>query len=263
IEVTYIPVNEDGLISPKDIKKALKKNTVLVSVMYVNNEIGTVQPIKEISEILKEHSAYFHVDAVQAANYLNINVKDLGVDLMTLSGHKIYGPKGSAILYKKEDVNISPIVTGGEQERKLSAGTENVPAFIGFAEALKETEELKEKESKRVGHLRDIFIEKILSNTSDVGLNGSKSLRIPNNINVYFKNTSSEILIPKFDAKGLLVSGGSACTSRTPEPSHVIEALGRKEYAKNSIRITLGRHTTEEDINKAADIFIKIAKQKQ
>lgn len=260
VEVTHIPVDEKGLVDPEDIKKALKDNTVLVSVMYVNNEIGTTQPIKEIAGILKGHSAYFHTDAVQAANYLDINVQELGVDMMTLSGHKIYGPKGSAILYKKEEVELQPLITGGEQERKLSAGTENMPAFIGFTEALKETEELKNAESARIKKLRDAFIKKVLKEAPGVGLNGSQDKRVPNNINIYFEDLASEVLIPLFDAEGVLVSGGSACTSRTPEPSHVIAALGREEYAKNSIRVTLGRSTTQKDIEKAADVFIKIAK---
>lgn len=267
VEVTYINTNEDGLVSAEDVKNALQENTVLVSVMYVNNEIGTVQPIAEIANAVRDFrnstsSSYplMHTDAVQAANYLDVGAKTLGMDLMTLSGHKIYGPKGSAILYKREAASIEPIISGGEQERKMYAGTENMPAIIGFAEALKETEELKEKETKRVSALRDLFIDRVLSEAPGVGLNGSKNNRVANNINIYFENISSESLIPLFDSEKIYVSGGSACTSRTPEPSHVISALGKDAYAKNSIRVTLGRHTTKNDIEKATEVFIKIAK---
>lgn len=261
VDVSYIPVSEEGLVNGDKIKEALKENTVLVSVMYVNNEIGTIQPIQEISEILKDHSAHFHVDAVQAANYLDIKPDNLGVDFMSISGHKIYGPKGSALLFKREGIDIDPIITGGEQERKMFAGTENMPAIAGFAEALKETEELKQSEAKRIKELRDKFIKEAVNSSSNVVLNGSEHQRIQNNINVYFENTPSEVLIPLFDAEGVYVSGGSACTSRTPEPSHVMEALGREKYARNSIRITLGRHTTEENIANAISVFKKISKE--
>lgn len=261
VDVTYVPVSKEGFVSVLDIQNAMKKNTVLVSVMYVNNEIGTVQPIKEIAEVLKDFPAYLHVDAVQAANYLGINATDLGVDMMTLSSHKIYGPKGAALLYKKENVEISPIVTGGDQERKLSSGTENMPCIAGFVEALKEIEELKPREPEQILALRKIFIDRVLNNGKNIGLNGSNEQRVPNNINIYFKNISSEALIPLFDAEKVYVSGGSACTSRTPEPSHVIKAIGREEYAKNSIRVSLGRETSKEDIERAADVFIKISKE--
>ena len=278
VEVTYLSVDKEGLITPKQIKDAIKKNTVLVSVGYVNSEIGTVQPIKEIAKVIRSYNLQpthshrqrsvagattynlvFHSDAVQAANYLDINVKNLGVDLMTLSAHKIYGPKGAALLYKKESVDLAPIITGGEQERGYMAGTENIPAILGFGEAMKETQELKETEAKRLAELQDYLIKNI-KKIKNIGLNGSETQRIYNNVNIYFENKLAEVLIPLFDSEGIFVSGGSACTSRTPEPSHVIIAIGREKYAKSSISVTMGRSTCKKDIDKIIAVIKKLAK---
>ena len=268
VEVTYLPVDGNGLVSLEDISQALKENTILVSVMYVNNEIGTIQPIREISDIIKAHNAQygtkrviFHTDAVQAANYLNINIHDLGADMMTLSGHKIYGPKGVAILFKSDDVSIAPTTTGGGQERGYRSGTENVPALVGFAKALKDAQDLRQSESERLIALRDNFIQKVLSEGKDISLNGSAQKRVANNANFCFKNIPSEVLIPALDAKGIYVSSGSACTARVPEPSHVIQAIGKGDCAINSIRCTFGRSTTEEELKKSAEAIIEISNQ--
>lgn len=282
IEVTYLPVNKEGLITLKQVENAIKENTVLVSVGYVNSEIGTVQPIKEIARFInfhnltfKTHNLVFHSDAVQAVNYLDINVKNLGVDLMTLSAHKIYGPKGAALLYKKEGVELMPTITGGEQERGYMAGTENIPAILGFGEAMKETEELKETETRRLEKLQEYLILNI-KNIKGVGINGfiprlssgqvnlsqnrAEIKRVPNNVNIYFENKLAEVLVPLFDREEIFVSGGSACTSRTPEPSYVIIAIGREKYAKNNIRITMGRSTTKKSIDKLIGAIKKLAK---
>ena len=268
VEVTYLPVDSEGFISAGQVKEALKENTVLVSVGYVNNEIGTIQPVVEIMETIREHRmaqakgayALFHTDAVQAANYLDINVKNLGVDLMTISSHKIYGPKGTALLYKKEGVELAPIITGGDQERGYHSGTENLPAIVGFAEALKETQELKEKENSRLKELQDLFIKKILDNTSGVALNGSRENRVPNNISLCFESKDTETLLPALDEAGIYASSGSACKSRIPEPSHVIEAIGKKDCARRTIRFSLGRSTTNKDVERALNGIIKISK---
>lgn len=280
VEVTYLPVNSEGLIKAKQVEVALQENTVLVSVMYVNNEIGTIQPIAEIAKTISRarsksqianrkssshkpfaisHLPFFHTDAVQATNYLDINVEHLGVDLMTFSGHKIYGPKGIGMLYKKETVKMRPQITGGSQERELRAGTENVAAIVGFAQALKDVEEEKSKETQRVHDLRELFIEKILKGVPSATLNGSRDLRVAGNANFCFSHTTSEVLIPTLDALGVYASGGSACSARVPEPSHVIAALGGEaECAKSSIRFSLGRPTTRDQIESAAAAVIQL-----
>lgn len=260
IEVTYLPVNSEGLISAQQVKDALTDHTVLVSVMYVNNEIGTIQPIREIADILKGTGVLLHTDAVQAANYLDIRPAMLGVDLMTLSGHKIYGPKGVGLLYKKESVAIAPLLTGGGQERGMRGGTENVPAIVGFAEALKETTQLRESETARLIALRDSFFEHI-ETIEGITINGSRTQRIANNINISVEGVGAEIAIPWMDERHIYVSSASACTARVPEPSHVIAALGEKTLAKNSIRFTLGRNTNKTDIERAVQAVIELRKE--
>jgi len=260
IEVTYLPVTSEGLINAQQVKEALKETTVLVSVMYVNNEIGTIQPIREIAEVLKGTKTLLHTDAVQAANYLDIRPATLGVDLMTLSGHKIYGPKGVGLLYKKERVAMAPLLTGGGQERGMRGGTENVPAIVGFAEALAETTELRESEATRLRALRDSFFEHI-ETIEGVTINGSRAHRVANNINVSLEGVGAEIAIPWMDERHIYVSSASACTARVPEPSHVIAALGEKTLAKNSIRFTLGRDTDKNDIERAVQAVVELKKE--
>ncbi|MEX2144866.1 MAG: cysteine desulfurase family protein [Candidatus Spechtbacterales bacterium] len=268
VEVSYIPVDGDGLVNPDDVAKAIKDTTVLASVMYVNNEIGTIQPIKQISDLINSYNensdvkkVVFHTDAVQATNYLDINPHDLGVDLMTISGHKIYGPKGTAILFKSRDVSLAPATTGGGQERGYRSGTENIPAIVGFAKALKDAQSFKNSESERLTALRDKFIKDVLSGAKGAGLNGSAEKRIANNASFCFENFPSEVMVPALDAKGVYVSSGSACAARVPEPSHVINAIGKEDCALNTIRCTLGRETTEEDLKKATEAIIEISNQ--
>lgn len=268
VEVTYLDVDENGLISLEELKKALRKETVLVSIMYANNEIGTVQPIADIGrEILKWRKnnttsfPYFHTDACQAANYLDLSVEKLHVDLMTLNGSKIYGPKGVGALYKRRGVVLHAQVYGGRQEKGLRAGTENVPGIVGFATALELVQ--KKKENVRIEKLRNYFWESIEKKIPDVFLNGpmqenkktkkpesTQTMRLPSNLNVYFKDIEAEALILYLDSYGISCSSGSACSTESNEPSHVLKACGMSdERAFGSIRFSLGKDTTKKDID--------------
>lgn len=260
VRVTYLPVYENGIVKVKDVREALTENTILVSVMYANNEIGTIQPVKEIGRMLEEwkkengrtHTAYpyFHIDACQAANYCNLDVVRLRAHLMTVNSSKVYGPKGIALLYKREGIKIEPITLGGGQERGLRSGTESVTLAIGFAEALTEAVELKEKESERLEKLRDSFFDKILKEIPEVIIYGDKKDRLPNNINIRVPGILSDEMIIRLDAKGFAVSHKSACASAESDGSYVLEAIGasRDEVLQN-IRITLGRSTSRKDLD--------------
>jgi cysteine desulfurase len=269
-EVTYIKPNKDGLISVKDIKKAIKPNTVLVSIMYVNNEIGTVQPIAEIGKMIsmnnelriknyaKNHNSssiinnskiYFHTDAVQAVEYFDCNVKKLNVDLLSLSAHKFGGPKGIGILYIGKDVSTKPQMTGGAQEYGMRAGTENVPGIVGLAKAI-ELLKVKKSKNRETLKLRDELIDGIIKKIPNTTLNGSRKYRSPNNVNISFKNVEGESILLNLDLLGIAASSGSACTSGSLLPSHVLLAIGvKQEEAHGAIRFTLGDLTTKQDIN--------------
>lgn len=275
-EVTYIKVNEMGLINPRDVKGALKKNTILVSVMYVNNEIGVIEPIYEIAKVvrhfrkdLNHNSIYplFHTDATQAINYIDIsNIEKLGVDMLSFNGSKIYGPKGVGVLFKKRHIELSPIYSGGLQEFGLRSGTENVSSIAGLALAFEITNKMKKKESERLTKLRDYAIEKLLEINNDenyIRVNGDLKERIPNNINISVKGLSSELLVIELDAKGLEVSSKSACKSGEDDDSYVVKALreasGERYYEEEgSLRITLGRDTNKSDVDKFIDALTKI-----
>lgn len=272
-EVTKVPVGEDGIVDPKDVRDALRPETVLVSIMYANNEIGTVQPIAEIGKIIKEYREekkqtknfelgtwnlglpYFHTDACQAAGALNLDVHHLGVDLLTFNGSKIYGPKGIGALYVKRGVRLKPLVYGGGQEKGLRSGTENTALIIGLAKALEIAEADRERESARLAGLRDYFIAELQKRVPKTVLNGHAAKRLPNNINVSILDVEGEAVLLYFDNEGIAVSTGSACTSTTLDPSHVILALGVPyEYAHGSIRFTLGRKTTKEELDEVLGI---------
>lgn len=253
LEVTYVEVGETGVVNPKDVEDAIKENTVLVSIMYVNNEVGTIQPIVEIAKMLRhfrkknkiQNSKFnipiFHTDASQAPLYFPLNTIKLGVDMMTLGGHKIYGPKGVGCLYVKKDTKIN-------LPRK---GTENIPLIVGFAKALELAEENKEKESERLRKLQDYFIKELEEKISGLKLNGSREKRAPNNVNIYVPNIDGEFLTVVLDSKGIACSTKSACKeSDDEEGSYVIQALGHsKERAKSSLRFSLGKTTTKSDID--------------
>jgi cysteine desulfurase len=271
IDVTYVGVNNKGFVDPKEVKKSLKENTILVSIMYANNEIGTVQPVREIAKIIRawknqnnSEYPYFHTDACQAMNYLDMNVLRLGVDLLTINGSKIYGPKGIGVLYVKKRVNIWPVVLGGGQERGLRSGTENVPVVVGFAEAVKITDDIKEKEILRLTELRNYFIKGLLSKIPGSILNGDEINRLPNNINISIPNIDSEQLVIELDAKGVAVSARSACKSRDYQSSYVIMAIGREPLPnEGGVRFSLGRETTKKDIDYVLKILPEIIQKIQ
>jgi len=254
-EVTYLPVGKDGVVDPKAIQKAIRPNTVLVSVMYANNEIGTVQPIAEIGKLIKKENArkrqkiYFHTDAVQAVNYLDCKVENLGVDLLTASGHKIYGPKGVGLLYIKKDTHIRRVQDGGSHEFGLRAGTLNVPGVIGFGLALELANKERQKNFKIVEKLRDYALSRIFKEIKGVKLNGSRTKRIPNNINITIRDVEGEGMLLGLDLKGIAVSTGSACSSGDLRPSHVLTAIGvSEEESHGSLRVTLGKYTTKQEV---------------
>lgn len=257
-EVTYLDVGEDGIVEPEDVKKAIRPDTIFVTIMYANNEIGTIQPIAEIAEILrqaqddKQHAKgdipFFHTDACQAAPYLDISIKNLGVDAMTFNGGKIYGPKGAGALFVKEGIELTPLLFGGGQEHRKRSGTENVPAIVGFAEALKLVQADREKETKRLLQLREKLIDGILARIPGSRLNGDRVKRLPNNVNVSFRGLEGEAILLRLDMIGIAASSGSACTSGSLEPSHVIRALGLlDEWTHSSTRFTLGHGNTEKE----------------
>jgi len=311
-KVTYLNVDSQGIVKLGDLKKALNRKTILVSIMYANNEIGTIQPIREISKIIYEfkkrnfpspkpaqasgHGVLseakderaeeqassprwgersglreekflfsppaFHSDACQAAGAFSLKIKDLGVDLLTLNGSKIYGPKGSGCLYKNQDFKIEPLVVGGSQEMGLRAGTENTALIVGFSEALKLAEKLRKKESQRLKTLRDYFIKKVLKTIPSSRLNGHTQKRLPNNINLSFTGIEGESLVLRLDQYGISSSTGSACTSTDLTPSHVLLALGLPEdLAHGSLRLTLGRKTTKKDLDYVLKILPKIVEE--
>ncbi len=255
-EIIKLKVDKNGLVDPADIAKLLDPKTILVSVIYADNETGTIQSIKEIAKVIKKFRAkngsplpYFHTDASQAAQYCDINVERLGVDLMTVSSHKLYGPKGIGGLYVKKGVKIKPLIFGGGQQNNMRSGTENVPSIIGFAEALALAEKNKQKESARVGKLRNELEKGVSGLIPKIVLNGHPQKRLPNFLNISVLDIEGEAALLYLDQKGICASTGSACDSQTLEPSHVILALGRPyEYAHGSLRFTLGKYATRKSV---------------
>ncbi len=270
--VTYLPVDKYGLVSSQEVMKALRPNTLLVSIIYANNEIGVIQPVAEIAQVIRNYRhiqrvdtvskeprfPIFHTDACQAAGYLDLNVTNLGVDLLTLNGSKIYGPKQVGVLYKNKNIKLVPLLYGGDQEFGLRPGTENVAGFIGFAKALELVNKSKNKEVARLTKLRDYFIMELLK-IKNTSLNGHPTTRLPNNVNISFLGIEGESIMLKLDRLGIYVSTGSACHSLSLEPSHVIMALGQpSEYAHGSIRFTLGQSTTKKDLDQVLKVLPKI-----
>lgn len=254
VRVSYLPVGSDGFINLDDLEAEINPETDLVSIMYANNETGAVQPIKKIGQLItkinknKEHKIYFHTDAAQAANWLDCNVNELSVDLLTLSGHKIYGPKGIGVLYVREDTPIEPIITGGDHEWRLRAGTENVSGIVGMGEAIAI---IDKKQTVKIEKLRDKLVKNVLK-IKGTKLNGpnKKENRLPNIANFSFFGVEGESLVISLDQEGIAISTGSACTSTALLPSHVLVAMGLSELeAHSSLRVSLGKYTTEADIN--------------
>ena len=261
-EITYLDVDKYGMLNPEDIRKSIRKNTILITIMYANNEIGTIQPITEIGKIARKHGIAFHTDACQAGGSLDIDVNKLGVDMLTLNGSKIYGPKGTGILYVRSGTRLDPIIHGGGQESGLRSGTENVPGIVGFSKALEMAQSMKDEENRRLAKLRDKLIKGITKNIQKSFLNGHPTKRLPNNVNVTVLDVEGEAMLLMLDRKGICASTGSACTSKTLDPSHVITATGMPfEAAHGSLRFSLGRKTTEKDIEKVINTLPEIASE--
>lgn len=249
-EITYIDVDENGVVDLQQLKEAIRPTTVLISIMYANNEIGTIQPIKEIGAIAKEHGVLFHTDAVQAYGQLPIDVMDENIDMLSASGHKLNGPKGIGFLYIKKGLKLRSLIHGGGQERKRRAGTENVPGIVGFGKAAEIAHAtMKERTAAEAG-LRDYLIDRVLSEIPYTRLNGHRTNRLPNNANFSFQFIEGESLLIMLDMKGICASSGSACTSGSLDPSHVLLAIGLPhEIAHGSLRLTLSDETTKEEID--------------
>lgn len=258
-KITFVGVDKDGLVDPADVKKAITDKTILVSIMHANNEIGVIQPIKEIAKIVKEKGIYFHTDAVQTLGHLPINVDDLGVDLLSLSAHKFYGPKGVGALYIRKGTRLERFMKGGGQERGRRASTENTPGIVGMAKAVELCKQNMAQESKQVQGLRDKLIKGIQEKIPEVLLNGHPTKRLPNNVNFSVKYIEGESMILNLDLLGIAASTGSACTSATLEASHVLLAIGRNhELAHGSLRLTLGKYTKDEDIDYVLEELPKV-----
>ena len=258
-DVTFLSVDNYGVVDPDDVKKAIIDKTILVSIMHANNEIGTIEPIEEISKICRNKGVYLHTDAVQSFGSLDTNVDKLGVDLLSISAHKFYGPKGVGLLYIKQGTRISPLIHGGAQEWNKRASTHNVPGIVGLAKAAQLAIVEKDERVKHYSHLRDKLIKLIFEKIEDVKLNGHPEKRLPNNCHIILKYVEGESMLLKLDAIGIEVATGSACSSGSLEPSHVLLSIGiTPEDAHGSLRLTIGRLTTEQDIDYVGEHLPKI-----
>ncbi|GAA0432338.1 MAG: cysteine desulfurase family protein [Bacillota bacterium] len=261
--VTYLPVDQDGLVSTEDVRRALTDETILVSIMFVNNETGVIQPIQEIGQLLHEHQAYFHTDAVQAYGLIDIDVNLLGIDLLTVSSHKINGPKGIGFLYVQENVQLQSLQFGGEQERKRRAGTENIAGIVGFQKAVELAMENKVERNELYSSYKNLFLRLLEENGVEFQVNGDVKSTIASIVNISFPGTKVEALLTNFDLEGIAASSGSACTAGSVEPSHVLTAMFGKEHecTTNSIRFSFGIFNTEENVEQAALRVAKIVKR--
>jgi cysteine desulfurase len=258
-KLTILPVDEDGLLSVEAVEKALTPETILVSIMHANNEVGTIQPIEEIGKLLQGKGIIFHVDAVQSLGKIPVNVNDLGVNLLTASSHKIYGPKGVGCLYIRKGTRIQSLVHGGSQERKRRSGTENLPGIVGFGKACELAGQRMEADSAMIADLRDRLMKGIFDKIDHVKLNGHPTKRVPTNLNVSFEFIEGESLLLSLDMKGIAGSSGSACTSGSLDPSHVLLSMGIcHEIAHGSLRLTLGRENTVEDVDYVLEVLPEI-----
>ncbi|MFA5754774.1 MAG: cysteine desulfurase family protein [Candidatus Paceibacterota bacterium] len=249
-DVEFLPVDQYGMVDPKEVEKKIRKDTILVSVMHVNNEVGTIEPIKEIGSICRKNNVYFHTDAAQSFGKLQIDVVSMNIDLLTVSSQKIYGPKGAAALFIRDGVKIEPLLHGGGQEMNMRSSTENIPAIVGFGKATELCLKEMKEENKRLSKLRDRIIKTLLKEVKDCYLNGHPKERVSNNVNVRFSFIEGESILFMLDSFGIAISTASACSSPKLEPSHVLSAMGLKhEEAHGSIRISLGRMTKDKDVD--------------
>lgn len=260
IRVTYLPVDKDGLVTPEQVRDAITDKTILASVMFANNEVGTIMPIPEIAAVCHEKGVLFHTDAVQAAGHIPIDVKAMGIDMLSISGHKFHGPKGVGVLYERKGIRLPSYIIGGEQEKGRRAGTENVAGIVGLGEALELAVTNMSETSARMTRMRDRLIEGIEATIPEVKLNGHRTKRLPNNVNFSIKYIEGESILLMLDMAGIAASSGSACTSGSLDPSHVMLALGlTHEVAHGSVRMTLGDDTTDEDIDYVLETLPKVA----
>ena len=261
-DVTYLPVSGDGLINPEDVKKSITKNTCLVSIMFANNEVGTVQPIAEIAKLCSEKRIFFHTDAIQAIGKLEINVKELRLDMLSISSHKINGPKGVGALYIKSGTKIEPYIFGGGQENGLRSGTENVASVVGFGKACELAKENLGKNILHFKNLRDVLVSKVMKEIPYVSINGHPEKRIPNNAHFTFLGVNGEDLIIKLDEEGIAASTGSACSVRTQKESHVLRAMGfLHEQIAGSLRLTVGSMNTISEIENTITVLKRVVKE--
>ncbi|MCI0471227.1 MAG: cysteine desulfurase NifS [Candidatus Aminicenantes bacterium] len=261
-EITYLAVDKYGFVHPDDLEKSIKNNTILVSIMHANNEIGTLQPLKELAEIAHRRGVCFHTDAVQSTGKLPIDVKELDVDLMSFSSHKIYGPKGVGALYKKDKVKIYPILFGGGHEKGLRAGTENVQGIVGMGKAAELCSLEMAEEEQKLRHLRDRLQAEIIKRIPEVLINGDTDKRLYNTLNISVKYIEGESMLAMLDQQGFALSSGSACSSKSLDPSHVLLAIGLKhEDAHGSLRISLGRYNTRDDVEKLLETLPPIVER--
>ncbi|MBU2536742.1 MAG: cysteine desulfurase NifS [Chloroflexota bacterium] len=258
-EVTILPVDEHGMVDPEDVRRAITNKTVIVSIMHANNEIGTIQPVAEIARITREAGIYLHTDAVQTVGHIPFSVDELGVDLLSMSAHKLYGPKGVGALYIRKGTKVVSFMHGGEQESGRRASTHNVPGIVGLGKAAQIAQQELAEEAERVSHFRDKLIKGILENVEHARLNGHPQVRLPNNVNVSISYAEGESMCLKLDQEGICCSTGSACTSAVTEPSHVLLTLGLNPLqAHSSLRFSLGKWTTEEEIDRVLDVLPRI-----
>ncbi|MCL2321094.1 MAG: cysteine desulfurase NifS [Oscillospiraceae bacterium] len=261
-DVTYIGAYENGIIDLEELESAIKDTTILITIMFANNEIGTIQPVKEIAQIAKKHNVIFHTDAVQAVGSIRIDVKDLGVDLLSLSAHKFYGPKGVGALYVRKGVKFDKFITGGHQERGKRAGTENVAGIVGLGKAIELAYENLEENNRHIKELRDYYIAEVKKKIPYIKINGDLEQRLPGNTNISFRYIEGEGMLLNLDLKGICASSGSACTSGSLDPSHVLLAIGLPhEIAHGSLRITIGRHNTKEEIDYVIENLAEIVQK--
>lgn len=258
-KVTYLDVDEYGVVDLEQLKNSINDETILISIMYANNEIGTIQPVEEIGQIAKEKGIYFHTDAVQAVGHIKIDVNKLNIDMLSMAAHKFYGPKGIGALYIRQGVKIDPLISGGGQERNRRAGTENVPGIVGMGKAIELAYKDIEEKNQKLIYLRERLIKGILDNIDHVRLNGHPTNRLPGNVNVCFEFIEGESLLLSLDMEGIAASSGSACTSGTLDPSHVLLAIGLPhEIAHGSLRLSLGDFNTEEEVDYVVEKLVDI-----
>ena len=257
--VTYLQVDKYGMVDPDDVKNAITPETILITIMHANNEIGTIQPISEIGRIAREAGVYFHTDAVQTAGHVPSDVNELNVDMLSTSAHKLYGPKGVGALYLRKGTRIIPLIHGGEQENNRRASTENVAGIVGFGKAAELAKLELKVESTRIAAMRDRLVNSLEKNIDEIQLNGHRTRRLPNNINLTVAYTEGESIVLNLDLKGICASTGSACTSSSLEPSHVLVAIGLpQEIAYSSFRMTLGKWNTDEDIDRVIQVLPEV-----